>query len=129
MNSSPTSAGASHPLRHPEVERFGEAGARHWATPTYLVLELQGVLGHPVEQYISGVIAQARRFAKPLVVDVAAVTHLTVDVLALFLNAQPDPGVSFQPPLPQALVRIMEMTGTHTVFSLHRSPIAPPTTS
>ncbi|MYS19033.1 Anti-anti-sigma regulatory factor (antagonist of anti-sigma factor) [Streptomyces sp. DvalAA-14] len=92
------------------------------------MLVLRGNLDHRVEQRIAEAAEQARRSGVSLVVDASEVTYLNVDVLALFLDAHTDPGVSFTPPLPEALVRLMEMTGTRSVFPLHRPPLDPPPT-
>ncbi|MFC1408440.1 hypothetical protein ACEZCY_03975 [Streptacidiphilus sp. N1-12] len=100
-----------------QEERFGQARATHWATATALVLVLAGDLDWRIEPHIGEITRQARQAGLPLAVDLSAVTHVGVDVLALFLDAHTDPGLAFIPPLPVSMLNLLEMTGTARIFS------------
>jgi hypothetical protein len=100
------------------VERFAEAGASHWTLDDSTVLVLRGVLDRRMEDCLAAVTRRARHARLPLVVDLSAVTRVSVDILALLLDAHADPGLSFVPPLPPSFLTLTRMTGTSTVFTL-----------
>jgi hypothetical protein len=52
-------------------------------------------------------------------VDLSAVTHLHIDVLAQLLAARHHPGISLLTPLPTAFLKIAETTGTTGSFTTH----------
>ncbi|MHA6757376.1 hypothetical protein [Streptacidiphilus sp. PAMC 29251] len=106
------------PPRDAVVERFPEAGATHWSLEGTTVLVLQGVLDRRMENCLGAIARSARHAQLPLVVDLSAVTRISVDILALLLDAHADPGLTFVPPLPPAFLTLTEMTGTSTVFAV-----------
>ena len=99
------------------VERFPEAGATHWTLDGITMLVLQGVLDRRIEDCVDAVTRTARGAQLPLVVDLSAVTRISVDILALLLDAHADPGLNIVPPLPPPFLALTEMTGTSTVFA------------
>ncbi|MHA6758221.1 STAS domain-containing protein [Streptacidiphilus sp. PAMC 29251] len=94
------------------------ADAARWPLDTSTVLVFRGVLDRRVEACLSAVTRRARHARRPLVVDLSAVTRISVDILALLLDAHADPGLSFVPPLPPSFLALTEMTGTSDVFAL-----------
>jgi hypothetical protein len=100
------------------VERFPEAGATHWSLDGATVLVLRGVLDRRMENCLGAITRSARHAQLPLVADLSAVTRISVDILALLLDAHADPGLTFVPPLPAAFLTLTEMTGTSTVFAV-----------
>jgi hypothetical protein len=111
-------AANSTPPGHAVVEHFGEAAATYWTSEASSMLVLRGVLDRRVEDCLSTVTRGARLVRLPLVVDLSEVSRMSVDVLALLLDAHDDPGLSFVPPLPPSCLALMEMTGTSTVFAV-----------
>ncbi|QMU69969.1 hypothetical protein [Streptacidiphilus sp. P02-A3a] len=99
------------------VERFAESGATHWNHDGTTTLVLEGTLDRRIEDCIGAVTRSARHAQLPLVVDLSAVAHVTVDILALLLDAHADPGLTFVRPLPPSFLALLEMTGTSTAFA------------
>ena len=99
------------------VERFAESGATYWSHDGATVLVLKGALDRRIEDCIGAVTRGARSAQLPLVVDLSAVTRISVDILALLLDARADPGLTFVPPLPPSFLALTEMTGTSPVFA------------
>jgi anti-anti-sigma regulatory factor len=100
-------------------ERFGEACVSYFDQGEAHVVVLRGVLDWRAESFVRVLVDHARSSGRPLVVDLSAVTHLHVDVLALFLAARGRPGISLLTPLPSAFLRIAGTTGTTDAFTLH----------
>ncbi len=99
------------------MERFPEAGATYWTLDGSIMLLLEGVLDRRIEDCVDAVTRTARSAQLPLVVDLSAVARISVDILALLLDAHADPGLNIVPPLPPSFVALTEMTGTSTVFA------------
>jgi anti-anti-sigma regulatory factor len=106
------------PPRDAVVERFAESCASYWTRDGITMLVLRGVLDRRIEDCIGSVTRRARCARLPLVVDLSAVARISVDILALLLDAHADPGLTFVPPLPPAFLALTEMTGTSSVFAL-----------
>ena len=100
-------------------ERFGQACVSYFDQGEAHVVILRGELDWRTEHFIQPLIDQARRSGRPLVVDLSAVTHLHIDVLAQLLAARAHPGISLLTPLPPAFLRIAGATGTTAAFTLH----------
>jgi ABC-type transporter Mla MlaB component len=100
------------------VERFAEAHATYWTLDDAIVLVLVGVLDHRIEDCVGTLTRRARRAQLPLAIDLSEVTHISVDVLALLLDAHAGPGVTFIPPLPATFLTLTAMTGTSTTFAV-----------
>jgi anti-anti-sigma regulatory factor len=100
-------------------ERFGRACVSYFDQDEAHVLILRGELDWRTETFVHALIDHGRSSARPLVVDLSAVTHLHIDVLAQFLAARAHPGISLLTPLPPAFMRIAGTTGTTGAFTLH----------
>jgi ABC-type transporter Mla MlaB component len=99
------------------VEQLAEARATHWTLDARRMLVLQGVLDRRTEECLSAVTRSARHACLPLEADLSAVTRISVDILALLLEAHADPGLLIVEPLPTCLLTLMDMTGTSDVFT------------
>jgi anti-anti-sigma regulatory factor len=100
-------------------ERSGEACASYFDQGEAHVVILRGELDWRAEHFVHDLIDHARRGGRPLVVDLSAVTHLHIDVLAQLLAARAHPGITLLAPLPPAFLRIAGATGTTAAFRLH----------
>ncbi|MDF9817066.1 STAS domain-containing protein [Streptomyces sp. SPB162] len=117
---SPTPCPHDHePYAGATLERFQNACVSHFDHGEAHVVILRGVLDWRAEGFVSAQIADARRSGRPLVVDLSAVTHLHIDVLAQLLAARRHPGISLLTPLPAAFLKTAEMTGTTGSFTTH----------
>ncbi|WP_433890354.1 hypothetical protein [Streptomyces sp. CA-111067] len=118
--SSPAASGTpdTTPPAAAVVERFAEARATYWTLDDSIVLVLVGVLDRRIEDCIGTLTRRAGRAHLPLAIDLSEVTHISVDVLALLLDAHAGPGVTFIPPLPPAFLALAAMTGTSTTFAV-----------
>ncbi|MHA6757345.1 STAS domain-containing protein [Streptacidiphilus sp. PAMC 29251] len=117
---SPAACSHSHaPYGGAPQERFGEACVSYFDQGEVFVVILRGELDWRAEDFVRDLIDHARSSARPLVVDLSAVTHLHIDVLAQFLAARTRPGISLLTPLPPAFLRIAGTTGTTDAFTLH----------
>ncbi|MFC1414065.1 STAS domain-containing protein [Streptacidiphilus sp. N1-12] len=101
------------------LERFGEACVSFFDQGEAHVVILRGELDWRTEHFVQVLMDQARGSGRPLVVDLSAVTHLHIDVLAQLLAARRQPGISLLTPLPPAFLRIADATGTTHAFTLH----------
>ncbi|MCZ4119797.1 hypothetical protein [Streptomyces sp. H39-S7] len=101
------------------LERFQNACVSYFDQGEAHVAILRGVLDWRAEGFVSAVIADARMSGRPLVVDLSAVTHLHIDVLAQLLAARHHPGISLLTPLPAAFLKIADLTGTTGFFATH----------
>jgi anti-anti-sigma regulatory factor len=107
------------PYESAPLERFGEACVSYFDQGEAHVVILRGELDWRAEHFVQMLIDHARGSGRPLVVDLSAVTHLHVDVLAQLLAARAHPGISLLTPLPSAFLRIAGTTGTTDAFTLH----------
>ncbi|MEU3464337.1 hypothetical protein ABZ721_30820 [Streptomyces sp. NPDC006733] len=107
------------PYTDAAVERFQNACVSSFDQGAAHVLILRGVLDWRTEGFVSLHINDARSSGRPLVVDLSAVTHLHIDVLAQLLAARHHPGISLLVPLPAAFLRAAGMTGTTESFTTH----------
>ena len=101
------------------LERFGRACVSYFDQGEAHVIILRGELDWRTDHFIQPLLDQARLSGRPLVVDLSAVTHLHIDVLAQLLAARAHPGISLLTPLPPAFLRIAGATGTTAAFTLH----------
>lgn len=118
--SSPVHCPHDHePYAGATVERFQNACVSYFDRGEAHVVILRGVLDWRAEGFVGVQITDARTSGRPLVVDLSAVTHLHVDVLAQLLAARRHPGISLLTPLPAAFLRTAGMTGTTGSFTTH----------
>jgi hypothetical protein len=93
VGSSPTSCTHNHrPWDSAPLERFQDACVSYFDRDEAHVVILRGVLDWRAEAFVGTLIDDARATGRPLVVDLSAVTHLHVDVLAQLLAARQHPG-------------------------------------